>query len=189
MDKRHLHAMVSQGTAHESPHPLTGTGATLTCTFTLIGLPIKGTLPVNCADRSVDPDTLTASKAAETADVRQVETGLIFATKALKFASVMDAAAFPMARFKSTRVILGPGGRNSNGAAIEGQLTLRDITRLVRLYARPIRPKGMDPDDLQALIMALATRIDRHSFDASEYPEQIDPIVTIDIDAEIRAAA
>lgn len=174
--------------AAPTPYRLAGTGATITYTFTLNGTPIKGTLPVNRADLSVDPDTLTASTADVTADVRQAETGLILATQALKSASVLDAEAFPLARFQSTRVILGPDGRISNGAAIEGQLTLRDITRPVRFGAGLFRPAGTAPDDLTTLIVALTTRIDRHSFGVSGYPDLVDPIVTIDIDAEISAA-
>lgn len=173
--------------AAPTPYRLAGTGATITYTFTLNGAPIKGTLPVNRADLSVDPDNLAASAADVTADVRQAETGLIFATQALKSASVLDADSYPLARFQSTRTILGPGGRISNGATIEGRLTLRDVTRPVRFDAGLFRPQGTAPGDLSTLVVALTARINRNDFGASGYPDLVDPVVTIDIDAEISA--
>lgn len=175
--------------AAPTAYRLAGTGATITYTFTLNGAPIKGTLPVNRADLNIDPDNLAASTADVTADVRQAETGLIFATQALKSASVLDAEGYPLARFRSTRVILGPGGRISNGAAVEGRLTLRDVTRPVRFDASLFRPQGTEPGDLSTLVVALTARINRNDFGASGYPDLVDPIVTIDIDAEISAAA
>lgn len=174
--------------AAPTAYRLAGTAATITYTFTLNGAPIKGTLPINRADLNVDPDNLAASTADVTADVRQAETGLIFATQALKSASVLDADGYPLARFRSTRVILGPGGRISNGAAVEGQLTLRDVTRPVRFDAGLFRPQGTVPGDLSTLVVALTARINRNDFGASGYPDLVDPIVTIDIDAEISAA-
>lgn len=175
--------------AAPTPYRLAGTGAAITYTFTLSGAPIKGSIPVNRADLKVDPDNLTGSTADVTADVRQAETGLIFATQALKSASVLDADRFPLARFQSTRIILGPGGRISGGAAIDGRLTLRGVTRPVRFDAGLFRPQGSAAEDLNTLIVAMSTRINRHDFGASGYPDLVDPMVTVDINAQISVAA
>lgn len=170
-----------------TPYQLGGTGAAITYTFMLNGSPIKGTVPVDRADLSVDPDNLAASTANVTADVRRAETGLIFATQALKSASVLDADSFPLARFQSTRVILGPGGRISDGATIEGRLTLRGVTRPMRFDASLFRPAGTASDDLKTLIVALKAKIDRRSFGATGFPDLVDDIVAIDINAQIDA--
>lgn len=172
-----------------TPYRLSGIGATITYTFTLNGNPIKGTVPVERANLDVDPDNLTASTADVTADVRRAQTGLIFATQALKSPSVLDADNFPLARFQSTRVILGPGGRISNGATIQGQLTLRGVTRPVRFDASLFRPAGTAPDDLKTLTVALKAKVNRRDFRATGYSDLVDDIVAIDIDAEINANA
>lgn len=184
-----LAALAAPATAARIPYRLSGSGARISFTFSLSGAPVSGTLPVNRADLSIDPQNLTASTADVTADVRRAETGLIFATQALTSTSVLDAERFPLARFRSTRVILGPGGRISEGAAIEGLLTLREVTQTVRFDAGLFRPPGSAPEDLGTLIVSMTGRIDRHAFGASGYADLVAPMVDIDIRAEISAQA
>lgn len=192
MHRRHLLALglaacATPTFAAPRPYRLGGKGATITYTFMLSGAPVKGTVPVDTASLTVDPDNLAASKADVTADVRRARTGLIFATEALKSPSVLDATRFPLARFQSTRVILGPGGRISNGATIEGRLTLRGVTRPVRFDANLYRPPGTDAGDLATLIVALKGQVNRRDFGATGYPDLVADTVDIAIDAEITA--
>lgn len=181
--------LLTQATfASPTPYKLGRNGARITYTFTLNGNPVKGTVPVNRADLVIDPDNLAASTADVTADVRRARTGLIFATEALKSKGVLDASGFPQARFRSTKVILGPGGRISNGAALEGQLTLRGVTRPVRFAANLYRAPGSAADDLSTLTVALKGRVNRRDFGATGYADLVEDSVGIDIDAEISTA-
>ena len=123
-----------------------------------------------------------------TADIRRARTGLIFATEALKSASVLHADRFPEARFTSTRVILGAGGRISGGATIDGNLTLRGVTRPVRFAAELFRKRGSAPDDLSALDVRLQGRGNRSDFGAIGYADLVEDRVGIDIRADILAA-
>ncbi|MEM8654029.1 MAG: YceI family protein [Pseudomonadota bacterium] len=172
-----------------TPYRLGTGGAAITYTFTLNGTPVKGTVPVSQADLKVDPNNLVASTAMVSADVRRARTGLIFATEALKSASVLDADAHPMARFRSTRVRLGPGGRISDGASVDGDLTLRGVTRPVRFDASLFRARGSSADDFSALTVKLAGRLDRRDFGATGFANLVEDTVGIDIVAEIVAAA
>ncbi|WP_420013390.1 YceI family protein [Tateyamaria sp.] len=181
-------ALATASLAAPRTYRLGGKGATITYTFMLSGAPVKGTVPVEGADLLVDPENLAASTADVTADVRRARTGLIFATEALKSPSVLDAAQFPLARFQSTRVVLGPGGRISNGASIEGRLTLRGVTRPVRFDANLYRQPGSDANDLTTLIVALKGQVNRRDFGAMGYADLVADTVDIAIDAEITAA-
>lgn len=174
--------------AAPTPYSLGSGGATITYTFMLNGAPVKGTVPVSQADLTVDPNNLDKSTALVSADVRRARTGLIFATEALKSPSVLDAQNHPTARFRSTSVKLGPGGRLSNGAMLEGDLTLRGVTRRIRFDAGLFRPRGSSAEDFSTLTVMLKGRIDRREFGATGYANLVDNTVGIDIAAEITAA-
>lgn len=171
-----------------TPYRLGPGGATITYTFMLNGTSVKGTVPVSQADLTVDPNNLNNSTALVSADVRRARTGLIFATEALKSSSVLDARTHPTARFRSTRVSLGPSGRLSNGAALDGDLTLRGVTRPIRFDANLFRAPGSAANDLSVLKVTLKGRIDRRDFGATGYADLVDNSVHIDITAEITVA-
>ncbi|MEL6450725.1 MAG: YceI family protein [Pseudomonadota bacterium] len=184
-----LAALATPSLAAPRPYRLGGAGATITYTFTLNGNPVTGTVPVDSANLRIDPSDLVASTADVTADVRRARTGFVFATEALKSASVLDARAFPLARFQSTAVRLGAGGRISDGATVDGLLTLRGQTRPVRFAADIFRPRGSAPDDFSALTVALKGAVNRNDFGASGYADLVEDRVGIDINAEIVAAS
>ncbi|WP_415919974.1 YceI family protein [Tateyamaria sp. SN6-1] len=193
MHRRHvlalgLAALAQPTLAAPTPYRLGPGGATITYLFTLNGGQVKGTVPVGRAALSIDPTNLAASTADVTADIRRARTGLIFATEALKSKSVLDAQGFPQARFTSTRVTLGPGGRLSDGATIDGNLTLRGVTRPVRFAADLFRKRGSDAGDLSALDVRMRGRINRSDFGATGYADIVENSVGIDIQADIIVA-
>lgn len=192
MHRRHvlalgLAAIAAPTWAAPRPYKLGGAGATITYTFKMEGTPVKGTVPIDRATLQIDPNNLEASTADVTADVRRARTGLIFATEALKSRSVLAAADFPLARFQSTRVTLGANGRISDGATLEGMLTLRGVTKPVRFDAQLFRAPGTAADDISALRVILNGRINRTDYGAVGYPELVADTVDIEIDANIRA--
>lgn len=156
--------------------------------FELSGNTVTGTAPVSRADLRIDPGALQNSTATVTADLTRARTGLIFATDALKSASVLNVAAHPEARFTSTEVRLGPDGRISGGAALIGRLTLRGVTRTVRFDAGLFRPPGSAANDLSRLTVRLQGAVRRSDFGATGYPSLVADRVGIDITAEIRTA-
>ncbi|MEP1352489.1 MAG: YceI family protein [Tateyamaria sp.] len=192
MHRRHilalgLAAIAAPTWAAPTSYRLNGATSTITYTFTLEGTPLNGTVPIDRADLQIDPNNLEASTADVTADVRRARTGLIFATEALKSRSVLAADDFPLARFQSTKVTLGARGRISEGATIEGMLTLRGVTKPVRFDAQLFRAPGSAADDLSALRVILNGSINRADFDAVGYADLVDNTVAIEIDANIEA--
>jgi polyisoprenoid-binding protein YceI len=183
-----LAAIASPGHSVPRPYTLAPGRATITYTFWMNGNPVKGTVPIDTAELIIDPSNLAASTADVTADVRRARTGLIFATEALKSPSVLHARAFPLARFQSTRVILGPQGRISDGAALEGLLTLRGKTQPVRFDATLFRVPGSRVGDFDTLTVTLTGQVNRREFGAVGYSDIVGDIVGIDITAEISVA-
>ncbi|MCV3271223.1 YceI family protein [Roseobacter sinensis] len=157
--------------------------------FDMSGTAQTGTVPVSTADIRVDPRNLSRSSADVTADIRGARTGMVFITQALLSASVLDAQTHPMVRYRSTRIVLGRAGRISEGAKIEGALTLRGVTRPLILGASLTRPAGSAPDDLSVLAIRLTGTLSRAAFGAVGYPNLVADAVDLDISAEIRRRA
>ncbi len=162
-------------------------GAEIIYTFTMNGAEAKGTVPLSQANLRIDPGNLAASTADVTADIRRARTGFVFATEALKSASVLDAKSFPTSRFVSTRVRLGPGGSMSNGATLDGRLTLRGVTRNIRLNAALYRPRGSGSGDLSRLSVTLTGRLNRSDYGAIGYRDIVAETVGLTIRADIVA--
>ena len=160
--------------------------ADITYTFLLNDKPVKGVVPLESAKVLIDPNDLGNSTASVTADIRRARTGLIFATDALKSASVLNAKRFPFASFTSRKVRLGPNGRLSGGARIEGDLTLRGQTRPINLAADVFRAPGSAAQDLSNLTVKLAGQLSRAAFGATGYPKIVADNVRLDITVNVR---
>ncbi|MEM9636399.1 MAG: YceI family protein [Pseudomonadota bacterium] len=157
--------------------------------FTVNGAPQTGTVPVQTADIRVDAANLTRSSADVTADIRSARAGVVFVTQALLSPSVLNAAAHPIVRYTSTRITLGRAGRISDGARIDGRLTLRGVTSPLQLDANLTRPAGTAPDDLSVLNIRLTGVLSRAAFGAVGYPNLVADPVNLDISAEIRRSS
>ncbi len=142
--------------------------------------PLRGVMPVSRADLTLDFDHAAASRVDVTLDVTGARMALPFATEAVKGAQVLDAARFREIRFQSLRL-------NANGqtAAVDGNLTIRGITRPITLAAQIFRPKGSVEGDRSALIVHLKGTVSRSAFGASGYGDLVGDPVAIDIRARI----
>jgi polyisoprenoid-binding protein YceI len=170
-------------------YELVAEGSRVSFIFTLSGAPNSGTIPIKTADIRVDPENLARSTATVTADVRNIRSGLFFITEAIKSAELLDAERHPTVRFTSNRMQLGAKGRISEGARIDGELTLRGVTRPITLDATLSRPPGTKPDDLSVLYIRLTGTLSRSEYGATGYAGLADDTVSLDILAEIRERA
>ncbi len=155
--------------------------------FKLNGTPQTGSMPIEQAKITIDPQHLPASQVDVTLNVARARTGLIFITQAMTGSDVLDAAQFPTIRFVSRRVILGAAGRISEGAQITGDLTLHGVTKPIVLQAALYRPRGTPADDLSQLDVVLKGGLNRTDFGASGFPDLVGNKVTLDIRARITA--
>ncbi|WP_299966075.1 YceI family protein [uncultured Roseobacter sp.] len=184
-----LASLATRSHAAAERYQLVPDRAQISFAFSLSGTVQTGTVPLETADIRVDTRRLSRSSADVTADIRQARTGMLFVTRALLGKSVLNAAEHPIARYRSRQISLGAGGRLSDGAEINGDLTLRGVTLPMTLAAQLTRPPGTAPDDLSVLTIALNGALSRSAFGATGYPNLVEDEVRLDIIAEIQRAA
>lgn len=145
--------------------------------------PLRGVMPVSRADLTLDFDHAAASRVDVTLDVTGAKMALPFATQAMKGADVLDAARFPEIRFQSLRL-----HADGTMATVDGNLTIRGVTRPITLAAQIFRPKGSAEGDRSALIVHLKGTVSRSAFGASGYGDLVGDPVKLDIRAHILLA-
>ncbi len=149
--------------------------------YQLLGSATHGSMQVKSADIRIDLDRLANSSATVTLDATKAKGGLVLATQALRSKDVLDVATFPEIRFTSKAIRLGGAGRLSDGAQIDGLLSVRGITRPITLNADLYRAPGSAANDLDRLSFRLRGSLDRTQFQASGYPDIVGPEIKIDI--------
>lgn len=157
--------------------------------FLLVGTAQRGDMPVAEAQIEIDMIDLARSRVDVSIDTMRARTDLILAAGALRGRSMLDAGTYPRLRFASTAVRPSPSGRLSDGARIEGRLTIRDVTRDITLDATLTRAAGTAPDDLRELTIRLSGHVSRAAFGVTGYPDVVGDIVTLDIVATLLADA
>jgi polyisoprenoid-binding protein YceI len=153
--------------------------------FALNAAEARGSMPISASTILINADALSRSSVDVTVDVGRARTGLFFATEALKAPSVLNAAAHPTIRFRSTAIRLNGAGRLADGARVDGLLTVRGVTRPVTLNAALYRQQGTQAGGLSRLSFRLQGKISRSAFGASGYPKLVDDMVKIDIVARV----
>lgn len=150
---------------------------------TMNGAPLKGRMGVAGADITLDFDSAVNSRIRVTLDAAGAEMGLPFATEAMRSPPVLDTARFPVLTFESRRI-----RSSGDGATVEGDITIRDVTRPITFDARIFRPEGSQPGARDELTVRLTGQLSRAAFGAGGYPDLIADPVRIDIRAHILAA-
>lgn len=153
--------------------------------YVISGAEQRGTMPVQNAAIVIDFDRFSASTVDVSVDVSGARTGLIFATEALKAASVLDAGNHPSIRFQSTAIRPNDPRNLSAGGKIDGLLTIRGVTKPVTLDAALFRQQGTAADDLSQLSFRISGSISRADFGATGYGDIVEDTIELDIAARV----
>ncbi len=145
---------------------------------------ISGRMPVARADIQLDFDRVGSSRVNVTVDAARANAGAPFAGEAMKGQSVLWTARFPEITFVSRRVRRDGAG----GAIVEGDLTVRGVTRPQVLTARLFRPPGTEPGDRSRLPVRLEGTLSRAAFGADGFQSFVGDRVDLNISARIDAA-
>lgn len=156
-------------------------------TYSISNTDQSGTMPIESADIVVDPQNLSSASVDIVLRAADVRTPMFLATEALTGSDILDVAHFPTIHFVSTKITLAKDGRLSGGAFITGRLTLRDVTRTVRLKANLYRQPGSTPDDFSQLTVRLSGQINRFDYGASGYAKLVGDIIKLNISVVINA--
>jgi len=176
---------VATAIAAPVPYKLEPSKSTVGFVYELNATPTKGQMPVRSANIAIDFENLSRSSVDVTVNAARAKAGLIFATQALKAPSVLNTSAHPTIRFVSKRIRLN-GGSINDGAKIDGNLTIRGVTRPVTLNAALFRQRGSQSGDLSRLSFRLTGAVNRSDFGASGYPDLVKDTIKLDIVARIR---
>lgn len=145
---------------------------------------IRGEMPVSTARIVIDFERVAHSSVQVEMDVSRARAGFPFADQAMKGPKVLWSDRFPSITFRSTSV--RPAGKGR--AAIEGDLTIRGVTRRVLLDATLYRPPGTTESDLDNLTIKLGTTVSRSAFGADGWPDMVSDEVRLEVTAAIRAS-
>lgn len=144
------------------------------------GSPNQGKMPVKSADITLDLENLPASRVRVTLDAAAARAGFLFATQAMKDAKVLNTRAFPEITFRSTSIT-----GDLTAAKVQGNLTVRGVTRPVTLTAGLYRQRGTAPDDRRNLAVLLTGQISRSAFGATGYAGMVGDTISLRILAQI----
>jgi polyisoprenoid-binding protein YceI len=145
---------------------------------------IKGNMPVARADLTIDFLAVADSKVDVAVDVTGAVAGFPFASQAMKGPKVLDAARFPQIVFVSTGV-----RKTAGGAVIDGNITVRGVTRPMSFDAEIYRQRGTDANDLTRLTILLTGALNRSDFGADGWSDLAGDQVRLRITANIQQAS
>lgn len=141
----------------------------------------SGTMGIARADLTIDFDEVANSRVSVAVDASRAEAGFPFATEAMRGPRVLDTANHPLITFQSRSFArTGPGT-----ARMEGDLTVRGVTRPAVLTATIYRAPGSDPGDLSRLTVLLTGTLSRSAYGADGWSDLVGDTVTLDITATI----
>ena len=141
---------------------------------------ITGAMPVKSADLILDFDAVSNSRIDVALDVTSAQASFPFAAQAMKGPKVLDAQSFPEMSFRSTAI-----RRDGDGAQVQGDLTIRGVTRPVTLHATIYRQKGTEAGDLRQLTVQLKGSVLRSEFGATGWADMVGDEVRLTILARI----
>lgn len=157
--------------------------STVAFTYRMNGQPVTGRMPIRTADILLDVDRPANSRVSTEIDAARADAGPFYATEAMKSATVLDTAHYPMIRFRSERVV-----GDVHSAKITGTLTIRGVSRTVTLDAVVYRQRGAEAGDRRNLSILMTGQIDRRQFGAGGFGSIVDPGIRLQILTRITRA-
>ena len=144
---------------------------------------VRGSMPVAGAEVVLDLDRLSNSKVKVSVDVTRARAGFPFASQGMKSKKVLWAQKYPHITFESTSF-----RRNGNAAIVDGNLTVRGVTRPATFTAQLFRPVGTEPGDRSHLSVRLNGSLSRAAFGANGWADMAGDEVKLSIIARMRIA-
>ncbi|MDL4915047.1 MAG: YceI family protein [Enterobacterales bacterium endosymbiont of Blomia tropicalis] len=130
-----------------------------------------------------DKDQPEQSRVDVTLPITQIDSHVAALTKEFKGAEYFDTAKYPTATFHSTKVV----AKGDNKFDVEGNLTLKGITKPVTLHAT-LNQQGMHPMvKKQAIGFDATGTIKRSDFRLDKYVPAVSDDVTLTISTEAYA--
>lgn len=166
------------------PYRLQPELSTVGFAYVMGGQPVNGRMPVESAEILLDFDRPTNSRVAAVMRADKADAGPDYATLAMKGPEVLDAAQFPAISFRSTSVTETP-----TGALVDGEITIRGVTRPIQLQAQFFRQQGTEAGDRSRMSIVLKGALSRQAFGAAGFGGLVGDRIDLTILARIERAA
>jgi polyisoprenoid-binding protein YceI len=121
---------------------------------------VKGQFPKVTGKLTLDESDLSNSQVEASIDAASIQTGDAQRDTHLKSADFLDVENFPALSFKSTQVNIVRDGE----LAVEGDLTIRGVTRTVTFSVEGPTPPAKDPWGNTRVAVSATTRVNRKDF-------------------------
>jgi polyisoprenoid-binding protein YceI len=121
---------------------------------------VRGSFPKVSGVLTLDDSDLTGSQVEASIDVTSIETRDAQRDAHLKSADFFDAEKYPTMTFKSTKVTATGAGAGT----VEGDLTIRDVTKPVVFDVEGPTPPTKDPWGNQRVGVEATTKISRKEY-------------------------
>jgi polyisoprenoid-binding protein YceI len=144
---------------------------------------ITGRMPIRAANVTLDFESNANSSVEVVLNGAGATASFPFAEQALKGPKVLATGRFPDLVFRSTAFQIG-----STTAQVEGQVTIRGVTRPIRLDAQVYRQQGTDPGDLSRMSVHITGAVNRSDFGATGWSDMVSDRVVIRIVARLNRA-
>lgn len=141
---------------------------------------ITGSFPDFDAQVSIDFDAVRNSTVSAQIQTGSAKGGFPFASQALASARMLDAKAFPQISFTSEQVT-GFG----NAVDLTGMITIKDVTRPITLGAQLFKDDRTSADARDNIIIVINGSLNRHDFGVSGWPDEVGPMLEIEITARL----
>jgi polyisoprenoid-binding protein YceI len=151
--------------------------------YVMAGQKMNGQMPVESAEILLDLDNPTNSRVAAVMRADKADAGPDYATLAMQSAEVLDAAEFPTIAFRTTGVTEAAGG-----AVVDGEITIRGVTKPIRLQAQFFRQQGSAEGDQSKMSIVLKGALSRQDFGAAGYGGLVGDRIDLTILARVERA-
>jgi polyisoprenoid-binding protein YceI len=150
-------------------------------TYTFGGKDIIGAFNDYDINVAIDFQALKNSTVSVSLKTKTATGGFVFGTQAMRSKKILSAKAHPEITFQS-KSVTGAG----DTATINGDITVRGITKPLLLTAQLFRPKGSDVNERDNLFIKITGSLNRFDFGASGYAKEVAPDLRINILAAIQ---
>jgi polyisoprenoid-binding protein YceI len=137
---------------------------------------ITGQIPISSANLKLDFDNPNKSTIDVSLNVGKANASFPFAAQALKGPKVLDAKGFPEIIFVSSKI-----QAEGEGARVEGNITIRGVTKPIVMFAQFWQQSGQEVGDLSRLKIRLTGAVMRSDFGATGWADMVGDEVRLDI--------
>jgi polyisoprenoid-binding protein YceI len=165
------------------PYRLQPELSTVGFAYVMAGQKMNGQMPVESAEILLDLDNPENSRVAAVMRADKADAGPDYATIAMQSAEVLDAAGHPTIAFRTTGVT-----ETAAGAVVDGEITIRGVTRPIRLQAQFFRQQGSAEGDQSKMSIVLKGALSRQDFGAAGYGGLVGDRIDLTILARVERA-